>query len=390
VPMTLPDRLFAPANARALGVMRLGVGAAALMELAGSFGRVLSLAEPSAVRVTILEPVAWVFANAAPLVLVAWLVAGVAFSIGLLTTAAGMVLAAVMFGLVTADGQFYSNHGYLIAFGIALLTAGGAGTAFSLDARRSGTDGEPVPAWTVLALRAQLTILYAFSALAKLNPSFLSGTVIAGHLRRGGIGFPEEWIGFESMFVLSILVVCAELFLAVGLWRARWRPAAFVVGLTLHVGIVFAMNEAWALATFSVATLSLYLAFVDAPRGGHVVVWDDACGFCGAWVRWFRRLDWLDALRFMPRSELAGSGLPVDEATALEAMHVVGPQRTSRAFGAVTDVASVLPLTFLLAPFFRIPLVARVGERMYARVALRRLCRITRGSPTQATDSVRP
>jgi predicted DCC family thiol-disulfide oxidoreductase YuxK len=384
----LTDTLFAPANARVLGVVRAGIGLAALMELAGSFGRVLALAEPSAVRTPILEPVAWVFANAAPIVLMAWLVAGVAFSLGLLTTAAGVVLAAVMFGLVTGDGQLYSNHGYLIAFGVALLTAGGAGVAFSLDARRRGTDADSVPAWTVFALRAQLTILYAFSVLAKLNPSFLSGTVIASHLRRGGVGVPEAWIGFESMFVLSILVVCAELFLAVALWRARWRPAAFVVGLALHVGIVVAMNEAWALATFSVATLSLYVAFIGAPRGGHAVVWDDACSFCGAWVRWFRRFDWLDSLRFVPRSGLAGSGLPMDAGAALEAMHVVGPHRSSRAFRAVTDVASVLPVTFLVAPLLRVPPVARVGERIYARVALRRLCRITPGTG-QASDPVR-
>lgn len=374
--MTLAERLFAPTNARALGVIRAGMGIAALMELAASAPRMLALAEPEAIRTPILEPVASLFAAFAPLVIALWLVSALAFTIGWRTPVAGWLLTAVVVGLVTSDQQLYSNHSYLIAISTGMLTAAGAGRSFSLDARRLGTDAEAAPAWTVLALRAQLSIVYGFAVIAKLNPSFLSGSVVSASLRREGIGFPVEWITFEWMFVLSLFVILSEAFLAVAPWSRRWRPLAFVVGLVLHTGIVAVMYAAWDLAVFSVATLSLYVAFVDAPRQGLAVVWDDACGFCGAWVRWFRRLDWLDTLRFVPRSALAASGVPVGAAEAAEALHLVEPRRTTRAFAAVRAILRRLPVSFLWAPLLAVPPIPAIGERVYRRVAARRTCPI--------------
>jgi hypothetical protein len=376
--MTLSGLLFRPVNARTLGVVRAGVGVAALMELAATAPRMLALADPAAIRLPIVEAVASVYSGAAPFVLLAWLVAGVAFSLGWHTTVAGTALALVFAGLVTSDQQLYSNHSYLITLSVAILTAGGAGRSWSLDAQRLGTDAEAAPAWTVLALRTQVSIVYAFAVIAKLNPSFLSGSVVAASLRRDGIAFPEAWITFESMFAMSMIVIVGEAFLAVALWRRRWRPLAFVVGLVLHAGIVVTMHAAWDLAVFTMATLSLYVAFVDAPRREMFVVWDDACGFCGTWIRWFRRLDWLDTLAPVPRSRLAESGLPVDAHAAAEALHVVTPRRTQRAFAAVRGVLGVLPVSFLWAPLLAIPPIASLGERAYRRVALRRMCPVLR------------
>jgi predicted DCC family thiol-disulfide oxidoreductase YuxK len=377
VPVTLIDRLFEPANARILGVARAGIGIAALMELAASMPRLMELASPDALRLPIVPAIGAAFYQATPVVLLAWLAAGIGFSLGWRTSISGWLLGLVFFGLVLSDQQLYSNHSYLIGLAVVLLTVGGSGRSWSLDARRLGTDADAAPAWTILALRAQLTILYAFAVLAKLNPSFLSGSVVAASLRRGGLAFPETWITFEWMFLLSILVIVGEAFLAVGLWRRRWRPAAFVVGLVLHVGILVVMQNAWDLAVFTAATLSLYIAFVDAPRGRLAVVWDDGCGFCGAWVRWFGRLDWLDVHRFVPRSRLAESGLPVSADAAVEALHLVEPSGTSRAFAAVRRILARLPVSFLWAPLLAIRPIPSVGERVYARVAARRTCPVT-------------
>lgn len=374
--MTWMARLTADGNARIVGVVRAGVGLAAVMELVASGPRILALADPAAVRIPILDPVASVFYSAGPLIVVAWLVAGVAFAIGFRTTISGIVLGIVLLGMELADQQLYNNHTYLIAVAVLLLVAAGAGSSFSIDAYRNGTDERPVPAWTIYVLRAQLSIMYLFAALAKMNPSFLSGSVIAASLRRDGIAIPEAFITFEPMFVMSIAVIAAELFLAFALWSPRWRPAGFVVGLALHVGIVAVMHSAWDLATFGVATLALYVAFIPAARGSRSVVWDDSCSFCATWVRWFRRLDWLDALRFVPLSRLGESGLPVREEDALEALHVIGPRRITRGFAAVTDVLAVSPLGFLWAPLLRIRPVAAIGERAYRRVAERRTCAI--------------
>ena len=380
--MSWTDRLTADGNARIVGVARAGVGLAAVMELVASGPRILALADPAAVRIPILDPIASAFYAAAPVIVVAWLVAGLAFAVGFRTTISGIVLGLLLLGMELADQQLYNNHTYLIAVAVLLLVAAGAGSSFSIDARRNGTDGQPIPAWTIYALRAQLSIVYLFAALAKLNPSFLSGSVIAASLRREGIAIPEALIAFEPMFVMSIAVIAAELFLAFALWSPRWRPAGFVVGLALHAGIVAVMHSAWDLATFGVATLALYVAFIPAARGSRSVVWDDSCSFCKTWVRWFRRLDWLDALRFVPLSRLRESGLPVREEDALEALHVIGPRRITRGFAAVTDVLAVAPLGFLWAPLLRIRPVAAIGERAYARVARSRTCRVD-GRPAQ-------
>jgi predicted DCC family thiol-disulfide oxidoreductase YuxK len=105
-----------------------------------------------------------------------------------------------------------------------------------------------------------------------------------------------------------------------------------------------------------------------------VVVWDDGCGFCAGWVRWFRRLDWLGVLRFVPISGLAASGLPVSPDEAVRAVQLVTGSRVHAGFAAVTRVAEALPVSFLWAPLLRLPPIAAVGEVLYRRVAIRRTC----------------
>ena len=91
--MTAPAWLYEPANARILGVVRAGIGVAALMELAATMPRLLALSEPTAVRLPIVEPIAAAFTTAAPIVLLLWFAAGVAFAVGWHTTVTGTLLA---------------------------------------------------------------------------------------------------------------------------------------------------------------------------------------------------------------------------------------------------------------------------------------------------------
>ena len=53
--------------------------------------------------------------------------------------------------------------------------------------------------------------MYGFAALAKLNPDFLSGSVVASYLRRDGpLAVPDAWRALEPMLVLSVLAVFSE------------------------------------------------------------------------------------------------------------------------------------------------------------------------------------
>jgi predicted DCC family thiol-disulfide oxidoreductase YuxK/uncharacterized membrane protein YphA (DoxX/SURF4 family) len=362
---------------RPLAIARIGAASAILLEAPASAESLLSLAQPGIIRApyadwapALSEPLAWVLIGL-------WVVSGLALLIGWRTRLAGAVLTATLASVVLLDQQLYSNHLYLMVLVTGLLTVADSGVAISLDARRRG-ERESVSGWPVWLLRVQVSIVYGFAALSKVNLTFLSGSVVASYLRRDGpLAVPDAWRSIEPMMVLALLAIFLEAFVAVSLWSPRWRPAGLVAGLALHVGISGWLSPTYQLTVFSLLMLPLYLVFLDAAPGSRVVVWDDGCGFCATWVRWFRRLDWLRALRFVTRSELATSGLPVSEDAAARALQLVTPRRTYGGFAAVGRVAEVLPVSFLWAPLLRLPPIAALGERVYARVAARRLCSVT-------------
>jgi len=367
---------------RAIGVTRAGVGTAALIVGTELGGYLATLAAPGALRLPQVQAIATPVIAVWPLMLGLWAVASVAFAIGLETTVAGAALVILAVAFFLTDAQLYTNHLYLLTLVVAVLTLAGAGRGFSLDARRRGADNlEPVPAWGPFQIKVQITLLYAFSALAKLNGSYLSGSVMASYLRTDGpLAIPGSWRSFQVMFVLSVLAISVEALLAVGLWIPRWRRNAFVAGLFLHLGILVTFQPALPFAAFGLLTLSLYVPFLDAASGSRLIIWDGSCSFCGSWVRWWRRLDWLGALRFAPMDEpgvLDENGITA--LAAAEALHVVGPEDTRRGFGAVRAVAEVLPISFLWAPLLSLPPIQWLGERAYAAVARRRSCSVAPG-----------
>jgi hypothetical protein len=78
--------------------------------------------------------------------------------------------------LFLLDKTYYLNHNYLICLLSFVLAIGPAHSAWSLDAwrRREKTvhDGT-VPQWSILLLRTQVTLVYFFAGVAKLNHDWL-------------------------------------------------------------------------------------------------------------------------------------------------------------------------------------------------------------------------
>jgi predicted DCC family thiol-disulfide oxidoreductase YuxK len=367
-------------NPRGLGIARIAIGLAALLVVLEEAPALLRLADPAVLRVpyvagldlpTGLFPALGVLGG----------VAGVAFMLGWRTRIAGALLATALGGILAADQQLYSNHLYLLVLAVVLLTIGGAGASVSLDARRSHEATDPsVPAWPAFLLKVQVSIVYAFAALAKVNTVYLSGSVVASYLRTDGfLGLPGEWRAFAPMFVLSVLAVLTEAFLAVAIWIPKWRPTAFMVGLGLHAAITIWLVPTYQLFVYSLIILPLYLLFLPAARLSSTVVWDDSCSFCTTWVRWARRLDWLGALRFVPSSNDAEIGsLGVTRREADVALQLIGPDGSRRAgFDAVRGIAELTPLCFLWAPLLALPPVRAIGSRAYRSVAARRTCAVS-------------
>lgn len=185
--------------------------------------------------------------------------AGVAITSGVrvaLAATLATVLTCVAFLL---DQQTYSNHQWLCLLLVAFLIAARA------DSPRLGgrTASAAPPRWPQHLMMVQLTVCYAFAALSKVNPAFLSGEPL------------NRWVRWDlpawATLVMAVATVVTELFLAAGLWFRPTRRLAAVLGVALHVSIVVMIpDETVALITFSVMCLGIYpLFFVapEAPRG---------------------------------------------------------------------------------------------------------------------------
>jgi hypothetical protein len=134
------------------------------------------------------------------------------------------------------DVSNYLNHYYLVSVLSLWMLLLPAGAHWSLDARRS-QDGSTVPRWTVFALRAQLSIVYFFAGLAKLNSDWLLHAqplniwlsartevpIIGGMLDQWWVALAMSWSGF--LFDLTI-------------WAFLWWPPttglAYIVVLCFH------------------------------------------------------------------------------------------------------------------------------------------------------------
>jgi len=361
---------------RPVAVMRIGMAVAVLLELRNSAQTLLRLGDPGIIRTPFVAWTPAVNDGLAFVLIASWLVSAIALLVGWRTRLAASALTVTLAAVLILDQQLFSNHLYLMTLLCGLLAIADSGAALSIDARQVG-ERPDIGGWPVWLMRFQVAAVYGFAALAKLNPDYLSGSVVASTLRRSGpLAVPDAWRSMEPMMALAVLAVCAEGFLAIALWSRRWRPAAFVVALGLHGGLIIWFAPTYQLIVFSLTLLPVLVLFLD-PAPGRVVVWDDGCGFCATWVKWFKRLDWLHALRFVPRSQLATSGLPVTEDAAARALQLVLPTGVVHGgFAAVGRILEILPVSFLWAPLLRIPPIAWVGELAYRRVALRRKCEL--------------
>ena len=368
---------WATDHPQALGVTRAILGAATLLATFELLESVLHVVDGAHLQVPVAEGLTWLYPLLVPAIVV-WAIAAGLFALGAWTTVSGWTVVAVGAALFLTDQQLYSNHLLLLCALVGLTTLADGGAALSLDARRRGGP-RPVHHGFVWLVKVQLTVVYAFSALSKVNSSFLSGSVVASYMRSDGpLAFPEAWRTFEPMLALSVAVILIEAFIAITLWLPYWRRNALVAGVVLHGGIVAVFEPPLLpLMVFGIASLAPYVLFLDARPGSALVIWDRGCDFCGTWIRHARRLDWLGVLRDTGSDdEAALARLGISREAADAALHVVGTTGTHAGFDAVRSVAGVLPLTFLVAPLLGLPPVRWVGDRVYRRVARNRRCSI--------------
>lgn len=254
-------------ESRPVGIVRAAVGAAAILKLAYAVPLLTALSQPQAFRIPRLSGLPMPSPEAMLGLLGLWLAAAAAFSLGWRTRLSGAVLTTVLGVVLLLDRQLYASHLYLLFLLCLLLTVADSGAAFSLDARRTG--GRPwIPAWPAVLMQLELTIVYAFSAVAKLNPAYLSGAMLVDVLSEPGLlGVPAAWVTPGRLAPLAWASILLELVLACGLWLPRWRRPVAAAGIAFHVLIVLTLTPAVELIVFAIESLAVYRLFFTGPAG---------------------------------------------------------------------------------------------------------------------------
>ena len=255
-------------DARPVAIVRMLVGLAAIgfaLEAWVNIGRVLSP------QVVDMPYVAWypsLPVATLPLFIGLWLCAALAFVLGLGTRLCGAILTLSMVYTLFFDQQLYSNHLYLVTLVVLLLTIAESGARFSLDARRSG-GRDLILEWPILLLKIEISIVYFYAALLKVNPQYLSGVMLSSFWpfnqlaeRSGG----WSWV----LPIVAVASILAELFLAVALWVPRLRWLALAVGIGFHMLIVWTGGAQPGVPDipfmiFALVTVAPYALFFDFP-----------------------------------------------------------------------------------------------------------------------------
>ena len=93
------------------------------------------------------------------------------------------VLAGTMAYWLALDENLYSNHAYLLVLVAFLLVLADAGATLSLDSRLGWKTASTIPNWPLTLIRIQVSLMYLFTGLAKLNAVFLSGQILEADSR---------------------------------------------------------------------------------------------------------------------------------------------------------------------------------------------------------------
>ena len=248
-------------STRAAGLMRMGLGAIALIR----FGKELA---PYAINGLIgLSLTVLFFSFAFTTIL------GIRARLSVAGLGA-MIMLFYAFGLNGIGLVTWAHHHvYLLGMACLLLSLSDCGKSFSVDRLRAMATEDrarpPAEFGSLLGQRLialQLSALYFWTAVDKSDWAFVSGqrleqTMTWVHSGRA-LEFVLHWPALLAL--ASIIVLVVEYWLAVAILMSRWRQAAILVGLTMHISFYLLLP----VNTYSITVIVLYLALLD-PAAVH-------------------------------------------------------------------------------------------------------------------------
>ncbi len=193
----------------------------------------------------------------------------IAMLLGMFSQVAAGALALVLFYATErygrVDEMWHHHHVRLLLTAVACIALAPCGRSYSWDRWRAVRRGtalpERGPQWAVKLIAVQLSAVYLWGAVQKLEMPWLTGDRFEAQLLQFVFdsdppAIPGWHLGIQ-LFALGTIVL--EVALAVGLW---WRPAQrwlIPIGILFHTLIYVTLP----VTIFSVLSCLLYLAYLD-------------------------------------------------------------------------------------------------------------------------------
>ena len=241
--------------ARPVRFIRMVIGAICLLRAVEGYRLMSRVLNPQSMRFPVWDALPAFNRTQALILVTLWVIAAIAFTLGWRTGITGLILAAAMGIPLILDQQLYSSHLYLLCLIVLLLTVAEIGRPSESSVWR----------WPILLLQLQLSIVYFFAAITKMNSVYLGGYMLGANLRRNmpAIAFNPRLL--SAMAVASIVI---ELFLAGAFWVPRLRKSAVVIGILLHLAMIVTLvpEVAAQLAIFAAACIAIYPFYFLRPE----------------------------------------------------------------------------------------------------------------------------
>jgi hypothetical protein len=135
--------------------------------------------------------------------------------------------------------------------------------------------GPPPPAgpmWPIRLMQIQVSLIYAVNAFAKSSPAYLSGDVLMAlsmtlpnFLIDASDGYVRVWGLTVPVWLAAPASTAAEWILALGLWFPRWRLAVAIFGVLFHI-LLKSIVQIGGLDHLSMLLYSLFFIPFERPE----------------------------------------------------------------------------------------------------------------------------
>ena len=281
-------------------------------------------------------------------------------------------------GFITLSGKVPNAHVWLM-FLVTIIFV------FCLIESRFNNERMQKNGILFLSFKIQLSIVYFFAALAKINPDFLSGASINFfYLQTINLKFGSFLAENESLFLLiSLTAFLVEAFLSFAFWMSKIKSKALLVGISFHgLTLIFLSedkNVFLELVTFTLLMYFLMNFFWISDNQKFYIIWDDTCTFCAKFVWALKRINLNNAIMFIGSSNKEQiDNFKIPESDLLNSIQLINEKRTIRLQGydGIIHALKLNPFTLFINPFMNFYPIRSIGRMVYRYVADRRSCKI--------------